>query len=381
MKIGFDAKRAFHNSTGLGNYARTLVTSLAQFCVRNEYHLFNPKPAKNQYLNFTTKLQLPNFSELQTHKPSGFNRFFHPYWRSYSILRDLKKLGIEVFIGLSNELPMGIERTKIKSIVVIHDLIFERYPDFYPFLDRLSYRKKFKSACQRADIVVAISEQTKADIVAFYGISESRIRVIYQSCNPQFYALLGKDTQQKALEKYQLPNDYILYVGTINERKNLMAVVNALKKIEQNTQIPLVVVGNGKEYLAQVLAYVKENKLENRFIHLPKVDFADLPAIYQSAQLFIYPSFFEGFGIPIIEALHSGTPVITSTGSCFAEAGGPRSYYIDPNDPQAIATAIVAILSDKERQADMIRFGLQYVERFKDFRIAREWEELLMIND
>jgi glycosyltransferase involved in cell wall biosynthesis len=379
LKIGYDAKRAFQNFTGLGNYARTLVETMAIYYPFDyELNLYTPHSSASKSLDFLKKT--PNVS-IKT--PQGWWQKSPSIWRQYGIASDLIRDDIQIYHGLSNELPKGIS-PKIKKIVTIHDLIFERFPDFYPIIDRKIYHHKFKSACQNTDLIIAISEQTKQDIIDFYKIDPKRIKVVYQSCHPQFYVseniiadqfsntkkgLKAEDT----LLKYQLPSEYLLYVGTINERKNVLNLVKAMQQIKE---IPLVIIGDGKEYLAKVKQFISENHLESRICLRPRVAFEDLPHIYQAAKVFVYPSFFEGFGIPIIEALHSGTPVVTSKGACFPEAGGADSCYIDPNNWEEIANKINLILQNDALQRQMIVSGQGYVEKFKQEYIACNWHKL-----
>ena len=373
MKIGFDAKRAFHNFTGLGNYSRTLIETLAAYYPADELHLFSPKP--NDSPRLKSLLADPSVS---SHFPTGFWRKIHPIWRSYGIFDDIKASNVQIFHGLSNELPVRLP-PKVASVVTIHDLIFERYPQFYPRFDRFVYRQKFRRACQQADVVVAISEQTKRDIVDFYKIKEDKIKVIYQSCDRQFY-LKNKPNapiKKATLISYNLPENFFLYVGTINERKNLMGIMQALNHLKQaNNPINLVVIGDGGAYLKTVKAYVLKHHLTAQIYWLPKVNFADLPAIYAAAKALILPSFFEGFGIPIIESLWSGTPVITSENSCFSEAGGDGALYVNPTDYQALSAAISTINTDATLRNDLILRGSNFVQKFHGKQIANDWQAL-----
>lgn len=370
MRIGFDAKRAFHNFTGLGNYSRTLIETLATYYPTDELHLFSPKP--NNSPRIKSLLESPS---VWSHFPTGFWKKIPPIWRSYGIENDIKAAKVDIFHGLSNELPIKLP-AKVASVVTIHDLIFERYPAFYPRFDRFVYRQKFRRACQQADVVVAISEQTKQDIVDFYKIKESKIQVIYQSCHRQFY-LNGKPTieaQKTALKHYNLPDNFILYVGTINERKNLLGLVEGLKNVEN--PINLVVVGDGGVYLRKVKEYIANQGLTNRVFFLPKINFADLPAIYAASKALVLPSFFEGFGIPIIEALWSGTPVITSVDSCFAEAGGDGALYVNPSNSAEIGAAIHQIQTDEKLRSALILRGGNFVKKFHEKEIGAQWHAL-----
>lgn len=370
MKIGFDAKRAFQNFTGLGNYSRTLVTTLATHCPDFDLHLFAPRTSTDPRVTYFLS---GGAHPLSIHMPqTKIGQKMNAWWRTYGIVNDLKKNNIKIFHGLSNELPVGIERSGIRSVVTIHDLIFERYPDFYPFLDRNMYRWKFRRACQKADTIVAISGQTKDDIVNFYNINPEKIKVIYQSCDPQFYMPTASHLRKTILEKYNLPSEYILYVGTINERKNLLNVVKALKIMGKNA-LPLVAIGDGKKYLEEVANFVSHNQLSNKFYLRKHIDFVDMPFIYRRAAAFVYPSFFEGFGIPIIEALFSGVAVVTSVDSCFAEAGGDGALYCQPSQPESIAEKINVILNNKTLREDLILRGAQHVQQFLPTHLAQIW--------
>jgi glycosyltransferase involved in cell wall biosynthesis len=370
MKIGFDAKRAFNNFTGLGNYSRTLVETLARHYPDNEYHLFTPKMSDDVRLDVIKKQ-----SSISIHTPPPYLRVFHPLWRSYFIKNEVKKAEIDVFHGLSHELPLKLPKS-VKTVVTIHDLIHERYPEYYPYFDRKIYTLKFRKACDKADIVVAISEQTKRDIIDFYKVDAGKIQVIYQSCHPQFYLIPPQYFDENIEKKYNLPKKYILYVGTINERKNLLSLMKAMQMLENQEDIHLVAVGNGGTYFEKVKKYALQNHLSKRVHFLTKTDFKDFPFIYKNAKAFVLPSFFEGFGIPIIEAMWSGCPVIVSEGSCFVESAGEGALFINPNSPESIAVAIDKILKDKDlREAQILRGG-GFVEKFHEKVIGEQWMNL-----
>ena len=369
MKIGFDAKRLFHNFTGLGNYSRTLVSNLADQFPDNEYHLFSPKLKKHRETNLFLESQPPFFKHTSGKVPASF-------WRSFKMKDEIKKQGIDVFHGLSHELPNGIQQTNVKTVVTIHDLVFKIYPKFFPFVDRKIYDLKFRSACEKADAVVAISENTKQDIIRFYDIPEEKIKVIYQSCNSSF--LVEKKMKERAavLKKYDLPSEYLLYVGSIIERKNLLTIVKAMEQLPNDLDIPLVVVGSGKGYLKKIKKYIANRPIRRRIIFTKNIAFTDLPAIYQHAQLFIYPSVYEGFGIPIIEALNSAVPVISSPISSLPEAGGESSFYVDPKNVSAMSRGISKILGDSIYRVEMIENGLEYVRRFDAEKVTGEMMDL-----
>ncbi|MFM2048633.1 MAG: hypothetical protein RI955_1181 [Bacteroidota bacterium] len=363
MNIGFDAKRAMMNKTGLGNYSRSVINALHQYYPENKYFLFSPQPKNNLFHPSAN-----NFIECY---PSGIQKYFSSIWRSSWVTDDIIQSDLKIFHGLSNELPFSISKFKGKKIVTIHDVIFLRYPNWYPAIDRFFYDIKFKFACQNADVIIATSIQTKNDIIQFYKIDEQKIKVVYQNCDDNFKTIKSDKEKFNVKSTYNLPDDFILYVGTISERKNLLQLIKAVELIQTNQPINLVVVGNGKEYLTKVRTYIAEKKVSGvQFI--TNADFKDFPAIYQQAKCLVYPSFFEGFGIPIIEALYSKIPVITSQNSCFSEAGGNNSLYINPMNEIEIADAIKSVINDNKQSNLMIEKGYQYALQFNNQQLAND---------
>ena len=372
MNIGFDAKRAYHNGTGLGHYCRTLIRSLAEYFPQHQYFLFNPKHSD------LFQLHGKNIHEVL---PSNLlHRFLSAAWRSSWIKSDLKKNKINVYHGLSNEVPLDIYKSGIRSVVTIHDLIFERYPEQYSKVDAEIYSVKFKYACEHADKVIAISEQTKKDIMEFYNTPEEKITVCYQSCNPAFGIPATEKVKQQVKEKYALPEKYFLYVGSVIERKNLLGICKAVYLLRNEFNIPLVVIGDGGKYKQQVKDFIKQNGLESQVIFLsenPLVKVSstflraeDFPAIYQMAIAMIYPSFFEGFGIPVLEALWSRLPVITSNVSCLPETGGDGVYYVNPVSSEEIAEGMKRIYNDKSLAETLKEKGWQHAQNFTQQRCA-----------
>ncbi|MBS1773382.1 MAG: glycosyltransferase family 4 protein [Bacteroidetes bacterium] len=374
MRIAFDAKRAYQNHTGLGNYSRLLIQSVAQAFPQNEYYLMAPK----QTDMFDTS-GLPN---THTILPSGFYKSFRSFWRSSGVKKDLTRLKIDLYHGLSNEIPASIHQTEIKSVVTIHDLIFERYPEQYNKIDTAIYRKKFRYAAEHADKVIAISKQTKDDIIQFYNIPENKIEICYQGCNPIFEKEVSQAERQRIKIKYNLPEKYFLYVGSVIERKNLLTICKGLNELRNTLQIPLVVIGTGGEYMNTVKEYITKHNLSTQVIFLSENpvantdnDFktaADFPAIYQSALAMIYPSIFEGFGIPVLEALWSKIPVITSNLSCMPETGGDAAYYINPLSTDEMASALGKVATDEILRKQMITKGIVHAHHFNPANLAKK---------
>jgi glycosyltransferase involved in cell wall biosynthesis len=363
MILGFDGKRFFHNKTGLGNYSRDLVRILAHFYPDNKYLVYNPKPKKIDRVAIDGKIIIEKLPSKKT------NQKLPSLWRSFNINNDIKADNVEIFHGLSGEIPFTIHKTGIKTVVTIHDLIFIRYPELYSFFDRKIHFKKMKYAAENADVVVAISEQTKQDVVEFLGINPEKIIVIHQGCAAVFKENITPDFITKTRLKYNLPDKYLLNVGTIEKRKNILSVVKTLDAID----IPLVIIGKKTAYYEEIEKYIQESNLEGKVIFLENVALQELAAIYKSATIFVYPSIFEGFGIPIIEALYSKIPVITSTGSCFSEAGGSHTVYVNPHNSDEIKTEIINLLANPERRKMMIEKGFEHAQNFNDAVVAHKY--------
>lgn len=357
FRIGFDAKRLFHNFTGLGNYSRTLVANLATYYPEHAYFLFSPKIKPREETHFFEND--PLFS-VQT--PRGK---FAPLWRMRGMVKDLKKQRIQLYHGLSNEVPLKIQHTDVKTVVTIHDLLFKRFPQQYKAIDRSIYNGKFKYACEYADRIIAISEATKQDIIHYYSIPPEKIEVIYQSCHERFMQTRSDSTVQSVLSKFGLPTDFLLYVGSIIERKNLLGIIQAMERLPASLRLPLVVVGGGKGYYRnKVKAYITSKRLQEKVFFI-RPNTKELTVLYQQAAVFLYPSFGEGFGIPILEALFSKTPVITSNVSSLPEAAGPGAFLVDPADVDAIAHGIEGILNDEEFRNQMVEKGYLHAQQFR----------------
>lgn len=364
MVIGFDAKRAFQNTTGLGNYSRMIVCGLAQEHRDVRAFLYSPVMS-GEYKEFFT-----SYANISTRQPTSIDRFFPDLWRRFGVTVHLKDDNVKIFHGLSHELPHGIPRS-IKRVVTIHDLIVWRYPQFYSFFDRQVHRTKIRHSCNIADVVVAVSEQTKRDLMEFLHVPESKIRVIYQSCDPMFWKPVTDDDKAYVRKEYHLPEKYIVCVGSVEERKNQIAVVSALAELPED--VHLVIVGkNHGAYHSALMSAVRAKGLTGRVHVLSNAEFEDFPALYACAQASAYMSLFEGFGIPILESLCCDTPVVTSNLSSMPEAGGEAALYADPTKPSEIAQQLRSIIDDPAFRAQLVEKGRVQRERFTRQRIISD---------
>lgn len=356
MIIGFDAKRAVRNFTGLGNYSRLVIEEVATARPDDLLLLYTPDLRRNPRLKKIENLKNARFvTPAETRLPKAV-------WRTWGITKQLRADNLSIFHGLSNELPLNIAAASIPSVVTIHDLIFLRLPYCYKPIDRTLYNYKYSKSAKSATRIIAVSERTKADITEFYGIDPDKIDVVYQGCDDSFREMWDRERIEDLRLRYSLPKRYIVQVGTIEKRKNLEITVKALTAIPDD--IDLVVIGRDNGYLKEVEHIALQSGVRQRIHIISDLPFADLPGVYQAADVAAYPSRYEGFGIPVIEALESQTPVVAAKGSCLEEAGGPGGTYVDPDAPREMAEALNALLRDKNMASMQAREGKSYVSRF-----------------
>jgi len=308
-----------------------------------------------------------NYKQFEVHSPeSSLAKIFKSVWRSYSVNR-LKKHQIDLFHGLSNELPNGIHKTRVPAVVTIHDLIFMRFPEFYKTIDRKIYNSKVKYACSSAKKIIAISEQTKEDIIRFFKVDPGKIEVVYQSVSPVFFE---RTEIENLCAKYNISKNFILSVGTLEPRKNQMAILKALHSEKIDSQI--VFVGKPTSYVKNLYDFINTNNLSSQVKFLNTIPENDLAGLYQQAYLSVYISHFEGFGLPVIESMASGCPVITSNVSCLPETAGGAAILCNPNDFNKLVSQINILLENDNLRNDLIRKGNERAKLFHPKYFAKK---------
>ncbi len=366
MHIGFDGKRAYQNKTGLGNYIRSLLAILTEHYPQHQYTLFAPEQ--------TSLFNTGRFKNVDAIFPESFaGKQFPGWWRRAGMMKQAANAGLDLYHGVSNELPVKFYKTGIKSVVTIHDIIYERFPETYNFDERYVHRFKIKQACRDADAIITISKQTREDLIHFYNVPENKIFVSYQSCNPIFQQTVDEAYKQIVKKRYQLPDQYFLFVSSIAPRKNLIAVCKAMAVLKDKIAIPLVVIGNGKKEKEDCKKFMYQNGLSSRLILLNETEAAkgadfttakDFPAIYQQALALVYPSIFEGFGAPLLEALWSGLPVISSNTSSLPEVGGDAALYFSPHNYEELAQHMLSVASNNTLVENLRGKGFQQAQHF-----------------
>lgn len=363
MEVGYDAKRLFHNHTGLGYYSRTLIQSLSEADPEFRATLFDANPV------VTAQTELFHDHEKYRIVKPGIPAW---YYRSVRINKYLDTTRVSLFHGLSNELPYLPLPSSIPAVVTIHDVLFKSFRADFPWHDRWIYQFKTRVALERADLVVAISEATKEDILRHFKVAENKIRVIYQSYDPVFDQPVSEGEVAEVLASYRLPAEYLLYVGSVTYRKNLMVILRALQAMEEKKRIPLLVAGKGKDYQKRAEEYIRQHQLENWVHFLPDLPRYVLRILYAGAQMLIYPSLGEGFGLPVLEGIAANIPVITSNRSSLPEAGGEAAHYFNPEDHGELKELILKVTRSDSGTQSLTR-RTEHLHKFNKNRIARQY--------
>lgn len=366
LTIGYDAKRAVCNGTGLGNYSRLVIDLMSGYLYDSKLLLYSPVANNNKRLAPLLKRDNVNLVT-----PSGITgNMFPSIWRvGGGITNQIKSDKVDLFHGLSNELPLDIKNLNIASVVTVHDLIFKRLPGCYKKIDRTIYDYKFRKACENATRIIAISECTRRDIVSLYNISPDKIDVVYQGCDSQFLQPIDREVRREVKRLYDLPDRYIVAVGTVEQRKNQLLAIKALPGLPK--EISLVIVGgHNRKYYSVLLSEITRLGLVDRVKFLSGVPFGHLPAIYAGACFASYTSYYEGFGIPVIEALSCGVPVVAATGSCLEEAGGDGAVYVNPDSVSEYIEVARSLIFDDELRMKYVRAGKAHILRFSPENFA-----------
>lgn len=346
MNIGFDAKRYFHNRTGLGNYSRDLIDSLVLLHPEDKFFLYDSKPLID-HLPANT-IAVP---------PSDFSAIGKVIWRPYTIRRDMTKYRLDIYHGLSNELPFGKYNTGIKKVVTIHDIIFHHFPQHYKILDRWIYEKKTRHALKIADAVIATSKATADDLIKIYEADTKKIEIVYQTCGELHRRDYPDSEILNFKRQYNIPDHCFLYLSSFQTRKNHLQLLKAYTLYRGEAK--LVLAGKPGETLTKCKAFITQNNLTHRVIILENLRTNELPLLYRACAYFVYPSLTEGFGIPLIEAAFAGLPMAVNDIPVFRELAPEGSLYFDAGNEKAFAQALDELTHSNRRNY------ASYLELFK----------------
>ena len=364
-RVGIDARKL--TDFGIGSYVRNLVESIAR---RPEAQAY----AFRVYVRGEDRAALPelpeNFTVVEEDSPgysiSELTRFAWHLWRDR----------LDLFHATHYVIP---PLARARAVVTIHDIIHVLYPQFLPNRAALLYaRVMIRRALKRADRILTVSYNSKRDLVDYFGIAPARIEVVYNGVAPRFHADVPRAERDRVVAKYGLPRPYLLFLGGEKPHKNVRNVIRAFAEARRERALPhaLVLAGPMPKNRNRVEALIAALDLEAR-VHRPGVvPEEDLPGLFAGAEAFLYPTLYEGFGLPVIEAMACGVPVLTSSTSALQEVAGGYAYLVDPMDVDAIARGIVALATDPRRRAEFAELGKR---RARDFSWDRAAEQTLKI--
>jgi len=367
MNIGIDIRVLARGvRTGVEEYTINLLSYLLPLEPKINYRFFYNAYQKAK-LNYSW-LSLANVKLKDFRIPNRLFFISSRYLSQPKIDKLLK--GVDIYFNphfFTAPLSIGC-----KKIVTFHDLSFERYPHFFSWRKRAWQRflMDARQEAQQADKIIAVSQSTKDDLVNLYGIEPKKIKVIYSGVGNQFKV---QNARCKIIKnKYNLPDKFILYFGTIEPRKNLIGLIKAFELLRRNHSIKLVVAG-AKGWLYQdILKTAQESKYSQDIIFTGFIEEADKPALYNLAKLFVYPSFFEGFGFPPLEAMACGLPTIVSHTSSLPEVVGQGTLMVDPYNIDELTWAMETALTDNSLRKQLIQKGINQAKKFSWPKCARE---------
>jgi len=357
MRIGINIRSAA-NRGGIGRYTRRLLYALSSIDKQNDYYLFLP-----QKFSFDTAELSPNFNLIRV--PGPLNRAI---WENWSLHRAVKRHHPNVFFCPDYTLPVGLAQP---GVITVHDLTFMRHPKGLSKRAKMLYGRLFPPAARKAKLILADSEHTRRDIIEL-GLKDGKfVRTVHLGVDEGFFVNIDNQVLNETLSRYGLEPGYLLFVGAIEERKNLRRLIEAYKLLKNNMHDlpPLILAGPKLDRADEILASATG---VTGVRHLGYVDDAHLPALYRGASAFIYPSLYEGFGLPPLEAMAAGTPVAVSRLTSLPEVVGDCGIYIEnPESVQSIAGGIRQLIDLGPQKDKMVNAARERAKRFT-WRICAE---------
>ncbi|MCY4064569.1 MAG: glycosyltransferase family 1 protein [Chloroflexi bacterium] len=365
-RIALDYTPALKQTGGIGRYVRELTGALASVDQSNAYRLF-AAGSKSAEL---PDLPGANFSWRSTRVSS---KWLARLWHRAGIPLPIETITGPVDLYHATDFVLPPTRSGTRTLLTVHDLSFIRVPTAASPPLKAHLDAVVPPSVAEADHILADSEATKADLIELYQTPGDKITVLYSGVNSRFRRVDDTETLQRVRLKYSLANSYILSVGTVQPRKNYSRVVEALSAIRQSGYDLVYVIAGGSGWLEDELEMTIEREGMGEYVHLlGLVDDEDLPALYSGARMLAMVSLYEGFGLPVLEAMACGTPVITSNLSSLPEVGGSAALLVDPHDSEAVQDAILRLEADAATRTRLIKAGYQQAERFSWARAARQ---------
>lgn len=364
MKIAVDALTAKSFYHGMGIYIFNLLKRMIQVAEDHKFIVYKKPDVFSDFTITNDKVQINNIKG---------SRSLRILWEYTLLPASLKHEKVDVFWGPSNFLPPA---KSCKFIVTIHDLSAFTYAQTYPFIRRRYYQYIISKATQRADFIITDSESSKQDLIKYFSIPDDKVIVIYCGIDEIFQPVESQDVILNVKQKYKLPAEFIFTLGVLEPKKNTERLIKAYARLKDTFKdIPHLVVGGSKKYgwkNEKIFQLVNSLKLNDLVLFTGAIDHKDLPVVYSAAELFVLPSLYEGFGLPVIEAMACGTPVVTSNTSSLPEIAGNAAVLVNPYNVLEIADVISLILYDENKKQEMIKNGFENIKRFNWEKAATE---------
>jgi alpha-1,3-rhamnosyl/mannosyltransferase len=359
--VGIDARKL--TDYGIGAYVRNLLEAIAR----------NPQSERYRFRVYVRPADrasvppLPERFEIVEEDSPGYSiseltTFAWRLWRDR----------LDLFHATHYVIP---PLARARAVVTIHDIIHVLYPQFLPHRAALIYaRVMIRRALRRANRIITVSNNSKRDLVDYFGISPARIEVIYNGVAARFRADLPPEESRRVAEKYGLPRPYLLFLGGEKPHKNVRNVLRAFAEARRDRELPhgLVLAGPMPKNRSRVEALIEALDLGDRVVRPGVVPEEDLPGLFAGADAFLYPTLYEGFGLPVAEAMACGVPVLTSSTSALQEIAGGYAYLVDPMDVDAIARGIVDLATDPKRRQEFAELGRRRAADFSWERAAAQ---------
>lgn len=357
MKIAIDATIIRKENTGTGFYIINLINGLAKIKDGNDYYIFMNNELSKEFFNFENN----NFHIINKNFK---NRIFRVIWQFFLFPFELKKLKVRVLHSPNYITPLF--KLGFKVIVTIHDLTFYLFPEKFTVTKRLLFKYMLPLFIKISDKIIAVSNNTKKDILKFFKISERKVIVTFESY-PEYYTYNNDSNDQNILIKYGIGSKYLLFVGMIEPRKNILSILKSFKEIDSDLELDLVIAGKKGWYYREIELYLEKLLrigIKNKIIFTGYVSEPELKYLYQNAFIFIYPSIYEGFGLPPLQAMACKVPVITSNLSSLPEVVGNAAIMVNPYDINKISEAIRTLYNDFDKRSELVNKGVIQAKKF-----------------
>lgn len=357
-RIGIDARLTYYTQGGIAKYTQQIIRALGGIDARNEYLLLHSRR------DARSLAAAPNQRRVACWTPA------HHRIERLALAVELAGRRLDLLHSPDFIPPLG---GRYRSVITIHDLAFLLYPEFLTAESRRIYNDQIEAAVRRADAIIAVSEATRQDVIEHLDAPPEKVRVVLEAADPRYRPVPPAEVE-RVCAGLGLPPGYVLFVGTQEPRKNIAGLLGAYARLRAGSpDAPPLAIAGGRGWLADGLAELADSlHLGDSVRWLGHVPSEDLPALYSGAAVLCFPSFYEGFGLPPLEAMACGAPVVTSDRGSLPEVVGEAGLLVDPNDPAAIAAALERVLGDPALAADLRTRGIERASTFSWERAARE---------